>query len=102
SASYGKRHKRTTSIYSAEGYTAARFYYDALRAVDGDAEDKERFLAALRKVEITDDARGPLKMDELGNPIQNVYIRTVERVDGQVRHSSAIESGYPGGRAREA
>src|SRR5436309_1479796 len=87
SASYGKRHKRTTSIYSAEGYTAARFYYDALRAVDGDAEDKERFLAALRKVEITDDARGPLKMDELGNPIQNVYIRTVERVDGQLQNS---------------
>ena len=38
-------------------------------------------------MEITDDARGPLKMDELGNPIQNVYIRTVERVDGQLQNS---------------
>src|SRR2546426_11393751 len=87
SASYGKRHKRTTSIYSAEGYTAGRFYYEALKAVNGDAEDKEKFLAALRKVEITDDARGPLKMDELGNPIQNVYIRKVERVGGQLQNS---------------
>src|SRR2546427_372740 len=86
-ASYARRYNRTTSLYSAEGYTAGRFYYEALKAVNGDAEDKEKFLAALRKVEITDDARGPLKMDALGNPIQNVYIRTVERVDGQLQNS---------------
>jgi branched-chain amino acid transport system substrate-binding protein len=87
SAAYEKRYNRTTSLYSAEGYTAARFYYDALKAVNGDAEDREKFLAALRKVEITDDARGPLKMDELGNPIQNVYVRRVERVRGQLQNS---------------
>ena len=38
-------------------------------------------------MEITDDARGPLKMDELGNPIQNVYIRKVERVGGKLQNS---------------
>ncbi len=87
SAAYEKRYNRTTSLYSAEGYTAARVYYDALKTINGDAEDKEKFLAALRKVEITDDARGPLKMDELGNPIQNVYIRKVERVGGKLQNS---------------
>ncbi len=87
SAAYEKRYNRTTSLYSSEGYTAARFYHDALKAINGDAEDKEKFLAALRRVEVTDDARGPLKMDELGNPIQNVYIRKVERVSGKLQNS---------------
>src|SRR5438093_417128 len=42
-ASYEKRYNRTTSLYSAEGYTGARFYYEALKAVNGDVEDKEKF-----------------------------------------------------------
>jgi branched-chain amino acid transport system substrate-binding protein len=86
-AAYEKRYNRTTSLYSAEGYTGARFYYEALRGVNGDAEDKEKFLAALRKVELSDDARGPLRMDDLGNPIQNVYIRKVERAGGQLQNT---------------
>ena len=87
SAAYEKRYTRTTSLYSAEGYTAARFYYDALKAINGEAEDREKLLAALRRVEVTDDARGPMKTDELGNPIQNVYIRKVERVGGKLQNT---------------
>jgi branched-chain amino acid transport system substrate-binding protein len=87
SASYEKRYNRTTSLYSAEGYTGARFYYDALKAIKGEAEDKEKFLAALRRVEIPDDPRGSIKMDDLGNPIQNVYIRKVERVGVKLENS---------------
>ncbi len=87
SAAYEKRYNRTTSSYSAEGYTAGRFYHDALKAINGDAEDKEKFLAALRKVEVADDARGPMKLDDLGNPTQNVYIRKVERVGGKLQNT---------------
>ena len=52
-----------------------------------DPENKEKFLAALRKVEITDDPRGPMKMDDLGNATQNVYVRKVERVGGKLQNS---------------
>src|SRR5262245_16862449 len=87
SAAYEKRFSRTTSLYSAEGYTGARWYYEALKAINGEVENKERFLAALRKVEISDDARGPMKMDDLGNASQNVYIRKVERVGGKLQNT---------------
>ena len=87
SAAYEKRYNRATSAYSAEGYTAARFYHDALKAVNGEAEDREKFLAALRKVDATDDPRGPMKMDDLNNPIQNIYIRKVERVGGKLQNT---------------
>ncbi|MGH9650483.1 MAG: ABC transporter substrate-binding protein, partial [Terriglobales bacterium] len=58
SAAYEKRYNRGTSLYSAEGYTAGRFYYDALKSINGEAEDKEKLIAALRKVEVSDDPRG--------------------------------------------
>ena len=87
SAAYEKRYGRGTSLYSAQGYTGARFYYEALKAINGEVENKEKFIAALRKVEIADDARGPMKMDDLGNPIENVYIRKVERVGGKLQNT---------------
>ena len=86
-AAYEKRYNRATSLYSAEGYTGARFYHDALKAINGEAEDKEKLIAALRKVAVNDDPRGPMKMDDLGNPNQNVYIRKVEQVGGKLQNT---------------
>jgi branched-chain amino acid transport system substrate-binding protein len=87
SAAYEKRHGRSSSLCIVEGCTGARLYYEASKAIKGDVEDKEKFIQALRKVEISDDPRGPMRMDEMGNPIQNVYIRKVERVGGKLQNS---------------
>ena len=54
------------------------------RAINGDVENREKFLEALKKVEIPDAPRGPLKLDAYGNPIQNIYIRKVEKKDGEL------------------
>jgi len=51
-------------------------------------EDREAFLAALKKVQIPDAIRGPVKLDASGNPIQNVYFRKVERNrDGELQNT---------------
>jgi len=34
-----------------------------------------------------EDPRGPIKLDESGNPTQNVYILKVERVDGKLTNT---------------
>ena len=86
-AAYEKRFGRPTSLYSAQGYTGARFYHDALKSINGEAEDREKFVAALRRVTVNDDPRGPIRMDDLGNPIQNVYIRKVEQVGGKLQNT---------------
>ena len=57
---------------------------EAAKAIKGDVENREKFLAALRKVEIPDAPRGPIKLDSRGNPIQTIYIRKVERKDGEL------------------
>jgi branched-chain amino acid transport system substrate-binding protein len=45
------------------------------------------YSAALNKVELKDFPRGPVVIDKWGNPVQNVYIRKVERVGGQLQNS---------------
>jgi branched-chain amino acid transport system substrate-binding protein len=51
------------------------------------AEDRGAVMAAFRRVAISDAPRGPVKMDPYGNPVQNIYIRKVERVDGKLQNT---------------
>jgi hypothetical protein len=61
---------------------------EAVRTLGGQVEDREKLLAALRRVEIPDAPRGPIRLDSYGNPIQNVYIRKVERNrDGELQNT---------------
>ncbi|MBI4589683.1 MAG: ABC transporter substrate-binding protein [Candidatus Rokubacteria bacterium] len=81
---YRAKYGKVPSYYSETCYTAARWISEAAKAVGGNVEDKEKFLAALRKVEIPDAPRGPVKLDAYGNPIQNIYVRRVERKEGEL------------------
>jgi len=64
----------------------------AIAAVNGNVEDKAALMAALRSVNV-DTARGPVKFDELGNVVGNVYLRKVTRKDGRLVNS--IFKTYP-------
>ena len=79
-AKFGK----VPGYYGETCYTAARWIHEAVKAIDGNVEDRERFLGALRKVEIPDAPRGPIKLDAHGNPIQHIYVRKVEKRDGEL------------------
>jgi branched-chain amino acid transport system substrate-binding protein len=59
----------------------------AVKAVRGNVEDRRIFLEALKKVEMKTAPRGPMIMDPYGNPVQNIYIRKVERVGGELQNS---------------
>lgn len=78
------KYTKMPSYYSESFYTSGRWIDQAAKAIGGDVENKEKFLAALKKVEIPDAPRGPVKMDAHGNPIQNIYIRKVEKKDGEM------------------
>jgi branched-chain amino acid transport system substrate-binding protein len=75
------------SYYSEATYTNMRWITEAIKAVGGKAEDRPALLAALRKVDIKDTTRGPLSIDAHGNPIQNIYVRKVERVGGRLQNT---------------
>jgi branched-chain amino acid transport system substrate-binding protein len=84
---------KIASYYSEATYTNARWIVEAIKAVNGKVEDRDAFLAALRRVDLKESARGPLKVDDFGNPIQNIYIRKVERVGGKLQNS--VIATYP-------
>jgi branched-chain amino acid transport system substrate-binding protein len=81
---YRKKYGKVPSYYSEVCYTTGRWINEAAKAVGGDVENKDKFLAALRKVEVPDAPRGPVKLDAHGNPIQNIYIRKVEKKGGEL------------------
>ena len=81
---YRAKFAKVPSYFSETSYTAGRWINEAARAINGNVEDSEAFLAALRKVEIPDAPRGPIKLDAYGNPIQNIYVRKVEKKDGEL------------------
>jgi branched-chain amino acid transport system substrate-binding protein len=91
---YRAKYGKVPSYYSETCYTTGRWINEAAKMVGGNVEDREKFLAALRKVEIPDSPRGPIKMDSHGNPIQNIYIRKVEKKDGEL-WNTVIQT-YPG------
>jgi len=88
---YRAKFGKVPSYFSETNYTSGRWISEAVKAVGGKVEDHEAFLAALRRVEIADAIRGPVKLDAYGNPIQNIYIRKVERnKDGELQNTVVV------------
>jgi branched-chain amino acid transport system substrate-binding protein len=84
---YTAKFNQVPSYYSEGPYAAGSALKAALEAVGGEIEDTGKFLAALHKVNITDAPRGPIVFDEYGHPIQNIYVRKVERVEGKLQNT---------------
>ena len=88
---YRAKFGKVPSYFAETNYTSGRWINEAIKAINGNVEDREAFLTALRKVEIPDAVRGPVKLDATGNPIQNVYIRKVERnKDGELQNTVIV------------
>jgi branched-chain amino acid transport system substrate-binding protein len=80
--------KRPPSYFHAVMYSAGRWIIDAVKSLDGNVEDRDKLLAAIKKAsETTPDPRGPIKLDEYGNPTENVYIVKVEKVGGRLQNT---------------
>ena len=70
-------------FYAAGLYINCQVADAALRATGGDVSDREKLIAALRAVTLTDTPRGPLKFDHLGNVVGNFYVRRCGKEDAK-------------------
>src|SRR3954463_1731232 len=81
---YQAKYKAAPDIFSDYGYVAARTVYEALKATDGDASNKDKLSEAMTKVKF-DAPRGPFRMDPVThNPIEDIHICQVVEKDGKV------------------
>ncbi len=85
---------RTPAYFNAVMYSSGRWISDAAQSLNGQVEDREKFVAAIRRaIETVPDPRGPIKLDEYGNPTENVYIVRVEKSGGKL--VNALIHTYP-------
>ena len=82
---YTAKYNRIPSYYSDSAYTGAAYLEAGLKGANG-WSDIAKFAQAMRET-VIDSARGPVSLDEYNNPIQNVYIRRVEKVNGQLQNT---------------
>jgi branched-chain amino acid transport system substrate-binding protein len=85
-ADYQSRYKALPGSYQYMGYMAAKMVIQALKDINGRAEDREAFINALAKVQI----KGPMGMtsfDEHRGMVGDFYVLTVEKgSDGKLQN----------------
>ena len=79
-----REYKVTPGFYTAGTYTAGLWLEEAMKSIKGRFEDKAAFVHALHNVKLDQGPMGPIRLDEYGKPVLNIYIRKVERKDGQL------------------
>lgn len=84
-STYTKRFGRIPSYYS-EGTYSSMMVLDAGLETAGGIDDIQKFLDAIRKQPI-DAPRGLFYIDEYNNPVEDIYIRKVEKIDGKLQNT---------------
>src|SRR6516225_3518385 len=80
-------------FYTAGPYTALLIIEEALKTVGGSNGDAAAFLKAMHDVRLSRGPIGPVRLDEYGTPILDIYIRRVARVNGRL--ANTILKTYP-------
>ncbi len=88
-----KEYKVTPGFYTAGTYVSGMFLEAALKSIKGRFEDKAAFLKALHGTTLAKSPVGPIRIDEYGKPVLNIYVRKVERKNGELVNT--IVATYP-------
>jgi branched-chain amino acid transport system substrate-binding protein len=70
-----KNYDTVPGQYAGIMYVNCQVVDAALKTIGGDASDRDKFMAALKAVNLTETPRGPLKFDHLNNVVGNFYVR---------------------------
>ncbi|HTW68977.1 MAG TPA: ABC transporter substrate-binding protein [Acetobacteraceae bacterium] len=71
-------------LYAAGMYINGLVAEAAVKALDGNTDDKAALIKAMRAVSLADSPRGPFHFDHFGNVVGNVYIRRVVKQNGKL------------------
>jgi branched-chain amino acid transport system substrate-binding protein len=86
--------KRSPTAFQATNYSAAELIVRAIQSIQGDVENKEKLMTALRSMETPKSVRGgPIKLDKYGGIVQNQYVRRVDKVGGA--YQNTVLETYP-------
>jgi len=75
---YRAKYSKVPSYYSETDYTTAEWIDEVMKKTGGKWPGAEEFIKIMQGMKL-DTVRGPVSMDEMRNPIQNIYIKKVEK-----------------------
>lgn len=75
---YRAKYGKVPSYYSEDNYTTAQWIDEAMQQAGGKWPGPEQFIKIMQSLKL-DTVRGPVSMDDMRNPIENIYIKKVEK-----------------------
>jgi branched-chain amino acid transport system substrate-binding protein len=85
-AAFRAKYNTDPSLPSVNAYDAANVILTAASAIKGNLFDKDQFLAAVSKVSLKS-PRGPIRFDERGQIIADLYICVADVKDGKMQNN---------------
>ncbi len=82
-AAYSSQFKSEADVYAVQGYDSGQLLVQGFDAVKGDTSKKTDLYKALENV-VIDSPRGKWTMSKAHNPVQDIYLRVVEKGDNKV------------------
>lgn len=75
---YREKYGKVPSYYSESNYTTAQLIHEVMKRSKGKWPGPEKFIATMTSLKL-DAVRGPVRFDDMRNPVQNIYIKKVEK-----------------------
>jgi branched-chain amino acid transport system substrate-binding protein len=75
---YRAKYGKVPSYFSESDYTTAQMIHEVMKQTGGKWPGADEFVKLLAAVKV-DAPRGPVSLDDTRNPVQNIYIRQVEK-----------------------
>jgi branched-chain amino acid transport system substrate-binding protein len=75
---YRAKYGKVPSYYSESNYSTAQMIHEVMKKTKGKWPGAGQFVKMLASIQL-ETPRGPVRLDEMRNPVQNVYIRIVRK-----------------------
>lgn len=93
-SSYSEAYDATATTYATQSYDAAQLIDVALGNADVEPGDAEAFVAALEQAGTIASPRGEFSLtSDIHDPVQPVYLREVQQVDGELGNAVVEDLG---------
>ena len=92
---YSKKYDKLPSLYGFSHYSGAMWVGQVIESLEGNIDDRDKFIDAVLESELNNSPLGrPVKFDEYGNPVYDIYIREVKKNDDGKYWNVPVET-YP-------
>ncbi|MGH8668628.1 MAG: ABC transporter substrate-binding protein [Burkholderiales bacterium] len=75
---YRSKYGKVPSYYSESNYTSAQMIEEVMKRTKGKWPGAQQFIKLMSSLKL-EAVRGPVRFDDMRNPVQNIYIKKVEK-----------------------